>query len=916
MNKKYFKNLITSILIVVFVSTPYFYYVSKVSALTITSQKGINIGSIKQCKDVGLATRLLFTTTVGALSAGLDGNSMEYSLGTGVGEALGTEAVNYATEAVNKGLDDIIPGGGDDSVKVEISGESKKTIDGINKKVTETNKNVEIIKDTSTCTAAVGRMVTKMLLQKLTIATVNWIKSGFEGNPAFIQNPGKFFKDIAKNELLQFSSEITATNSPFGKEWLKNTARAFNNKFQDNAKYSLDKMIQNTNPEYSASTFKMDFSNGGWDAWSAMTQVPANNPLGFKIMADTELEKRLAGTVQSTAEKYQEALRQANGFLGDERCADPKGVTKEEHEKGLIERTKYPNINKNDPLSHVYENNICNRWEYVTPGKLISDAATSTMTTTKDSLLVADDLNDAIASITDALLAQFSSDLIENGFAETTTEDYFGTISYEEIDNEPQTIKDFSQIHLSSSWLSENPNFNIRTDITQALIDEQRTYSDKLAQQNKELNSTTDGKPYALSADKKSSNAYGLIPVIYQLDYCIPGPHPGWEKDARDKLTEIFSNSSTNISSESSDSSFGAGLINGAISSIPFVGGLIGALMADNAGEQTYEARKEYGNIFYDLTGFRLRIRESLDKLSMQDSRLTSKDGMIYITNQILQRYIEIMKKTYFSLEMLPPIAKEASVSFKQLPGYLNLIKDNEDKINLLKPTIITLKDIKKNISDLNTEYKNEKGEFKPGKPEEEYEDKLKKEISAFGRISVNMVNGNDIASADNLLKEIVDKKNYLYKDLLKGPYGCEKFLEDLDTSAVSYKNFPSAGAVVGETEWNWSKFNVNSIQRPTYPFPILYDYNSFPVEGTLLPDPLNKTQIYNNKTPINKWKDRALSSGFLTFVHFTRNDNNATAHKGPERLQINDLVDTYGDETIEYSHIPLTKFEHAIGIY
>ena len=72
---------------------------------------------------------------------------------------------------------------------------------------------------------------------------------------------------------------------------------------------------------------------GGWDAWTAMTQVPANNPLGAKLMFDNEIQKRLDGTSQSTAKNTRDALQAASGFLGDQRCVDPKGVTKEEHEK-------------------------------------------------------------------------------------------------------------------------------------------------------------------------------------------------------------------------------------------------------------------------------------------------------------------------------------------------------------------------------------------------------------------------------------------------------------------------------------------------------------------------------------------------------------------------------------------------------
>ena len=170
--------------------------------------------------------------------------------------------------------------------------------------------------------------------------------------------------------------------------------------------------------------------------------------------------------------------------MGDQRCVDPDGVTKQEDAAGLVERSNHPN-NDPDPkvLKYVYLNRICNQWKYVTPGSMIADAATSTMTTTKDSLLVAQDLNDAIAAVTDALLAHFSSDLMEKGFANIQTEDLTGSSNFSSGTYQSQTQKDYIPSQLSSSWLQANPEFDIRTDLTQALIDEQRTYSDKLALQ-------------------------------------------------------------------------------------------------------------------------------------------------------------------------------------------------------------------------------------------------------------------------------------------------------------------------------------------------------------------------------------------------------------------------------------------------
>jgi hypothetical protein len=724
MQNKYFKNSIynSAIVLIIIVSTimtPLSLIPKKAEAQQV-SAKMVSISALPECSETKPATKALFRGTVGALSAAIGGADTKTSIvagGVSVGtgyivdsitdsfkEDLKEEAKKAADDAVNAALSD------SNSVSVHLSQGDRKVAQDTKKAAEAAKKAAERSADNTTCLAAIGRIITKMLLQKITVSTINWINGGFDGSPSFIQDPGKFFLDIAKSEVLQFNDELITSGSPFAKTWIKNTVSAFNSKFQDNAAYSLDKMIKNTTPQYSDLTFQVDFSQGGWNAWNAITQAPQNNPLGFQLMADNELQKRLDGTVKSTADRVGEALSQADGFLGDERCASPEGVTKEQDRRAREEKRRIELYNYNLPeggmkkVTSGVDTQICLEWQYVTPGSMIAQAAGETMGLTKDSLLAAQDLNDAIEAVMNALLAKFSSTLMEKGFAALDAGELGdGPLTIDGISNDvgryqSQTERDFIPSQLSSSWLQANPDFNIRTDLTQALIDEQRTYSDKLAQQNKELNSTTDGNPYALSADKKSSNAYGLIPVIHQLDYCIPGPHPGWENDAQTNLTNIFSSSSANISSGDSGPSFAMTVVN----SIPFVGGLIGALFADDAGEQTYEARNQYADIVYNLTGFRPRVRKSLDNLEILDSRLTSKDGIIYITNQMLYRYAQIMNKTYFSLNMLPPIAKEAAVSFNQLPGYFQIIQDNEDKINILKTTFNILGDIKEKVNELN----------------------------------------------------------------------------------------------------------------------------------------------------------------------------------------------------------------------
>jgi hypothetical protein len=796
----------------------------------------------------------------------------------------------------------------------------KAALDLLGKVAENTKKNAEIDKvnsDNATCIASMGRLIIKMLLQKLTVSTVNWIKGGFNGGPAFVQDPSKFFGDIAKNAVLQFGLEINNPQLfPFGQAWQRNTALAFKNKFQDNARYSLNELIQQTNPNCQDKNgnqvrcdvaFNQDFSQGGWNAWTAMTQVPANNPLGFKLMADNELQQRLADTVQSTAQYTHEALQAAQGFLGDYRCTDPLGVTKAQDDAAL----------RGTPSKK-----LCNKWEYVTPGSMVAYAAQNVMGYQSTSYFNVQDLNDAVAAISDALLSQFSSTIMEKGFANTSGAGANGTLYTSSVVGsgvafQTQTEKDFTPSQLTSSWLTANPDFDIRKDLTQALIDEQRTYSDKLALQNKELNSTTDGQPYKVDAltytfpdgtTTKVSNAHGLMPAIYQLDYCIPGPHPGWESDSKTTLENVIIPSAgaqkTNTGDVVAESVVSAGL-----NFVPIVGSFLssmfGGLFTDSAAKAaSFNTRDHYAQEFEKLTGYHLRTRsDMITATDLVDVNMSSSDGLMQSLDTILNRYINIMDETYFSSpDYLPPIAKEAATDFYQLPGYTQMIKDNEDKIISLKTTVGILGQIKVAVDLLNTTYP---------KGGDTYESELKTQINAFGRVSADMVNGDDIANADSIYKQIVDKKDYIYKNLLKGPYGCETWLAN--SSDINFPPTPtSTSSTVDEPLNDWGKFSVNSVKRMTYPFPIIYDYNNL-AAGAKIPDPWNsgyKSTDLPNMPAKNEYA--TYGPGFLSFVLFSNNTGapncggNRRSWLGAERLRIDDLVDTNCSETAGSTHVPV----------
>jgi len=894
MRKKYLNNLITSLLIISFVFIPYFSATSKVKAQALsvsgyTSGLANAITTLPLCKSMvdsgikslfsGVESLLSSSTPVGE-SNGIDQGALD---------EMNDFIKNDPKSAVKKLNDEVSAAASNTRIDINLPSTTEDKLTRIEALGLETKKATASLNANDTCLKSIGKLIIKMLLQKLTKSTVDWINNGFDGSPAFIQDPGKFFGDIAKTEILQFGIEIRGI-SPFSEDWIKNQALAYNKKFADNAKYSLNELIQDTNPEYSASTFQADFSQGGWNAWTAMTQVPANNPLGFKLMADNEMQKRLAGTTQSTAQNIRDALQEANGFLGDQRCADPKGTTREEDSAARARGKKDED---------GYAIGACKKWEYVTPGKMISDAATNTMGFTKDSYLNVNDLNDAVAAVLDALLSQFTSNIIEKGFANFSNEGADGSLSYNSSGSDSyrtQTENDFTPTQLTSSWLQANPDFNIRTDLTQALIDEQRTYSDKLALQNKELLSTTDGGVYKLAEDRLSSNTYGLIPAIHQLDYCIPGPHPGWEEDTRETLNKEAKKTLSKRTPPSERS-------------------VTGSDEEAKARLLSDLIRGYYALNLSILTGYFPNPLGENDT----DFHLESEQQIYYVLDAILDRYSNLIYK-FYNQKLMPIVLPEATSEFNKLNGYNQMVKNNEDKIASLKIVVTSLIQIKKTVEKLNKDLaegtiKNQSGQKVPeNEQKSQYEENLKVQINAFGRMSDKMVNGNDIANVDNLVKQIIDEKNYVYNDLIKGPYGCEKDLESKQPNG----SFPQ---------------QIYNTKRMTYPLPILYDYN-FISKDSDIPDPW-KSGFVNNKMTFNTDRN-AQGPGFLSYVFFQQanvqeNDRDQVAFCpsiDPNTpydwcmIELRDLVPlgpqkiTLGKGSTSRTWAPSGQFEKTIGIY
>lgn len=159
----------------------------------------------------------------------------------------------------------------------------------------------------------IANQVARQIIKKLTAQTVNWINSGFKGNPAYVTDPSKFFLNIGDSvagNFLSSSPTLNALCTPFQAQVRLALVKNYINETESVPSCTISKVIAN----YDA--FTRDFSQGGWEGWISVTQNSQNNPYGAYLGAKDTLSIQIAN---KTVLKDKE-LTQGNGFLSYKKC--------------------------------------------------------------------------------------------------------------------------------------------------------------------------------------------------------------------------------------------------------------------------------------------------------------------------------------------------------------------------------------------------------------------------------------------------------------------------------------------------------------------------------------------------------------------------------------------------------------------
>ncbi|MCK5060203.1 MAG: hypothetical protein KAR00_03635 [Candidatus Pacebacteria bacterium] len=128
--------------------------------------------------------------------------------------------------------------------------------------------------------------VVKTLLQNFIRSTIDWVQSGFDGGPAFVQNPGKFFATVGNEAGGQFIEEVAPfLCEPFAPLITFSLSARHSGTYFDRIDCTLTDVVGNVEGFLGG-----DFEQGGWDGWVTLTQNPQNDPYASFVLASQGLD--------------------------------------------------------------------------------------------------------------------------------------------------------------------------------------------------------------------------------------------------------------------------------------------------------------------------------------------------------------------------------------------------------------------------------------------------------------------------------------------------------------------------------------------------------------------------------------------------------------------------------------------------
>lgn len=294
----------------------------------------------------------------------------------------------------------------------------------------QTRKADAAAKTREECFNGIAYTLAKNQLTAMTRYTMNWVNSGFNGDPMYVRDITSFTNSLERNVLETGIKILTSPQKayPYGSSFSRSAIYSYNSgrglrsgagNFLNSLTSDLSNFVTDPRSYYSETAleraqnannlFASDFSTGGWNAWLSLTQIDQNNPLGFAMQASQYLADQQSSQIQNTKDE----LLTNNGFLSQKKCVLWNKIDTSDqyilNRDGTISTTTNPQ-----------SQDECIKYEVVTPGSIIKDKITTYVNSPERQLELADTINESLNSLFTALIAKFQN----QGLASLSSEKY------------------------------------------------------------------------------------------------------------------------------------------------------------------------------------------------------------------------------------------------------------------------------------------------------------------------------------------------------------------------------------------------------------------------------------------------------------------------------------------------------------
>lgn len=440
------------------------------------------------------------------------------------------------------------------------------------------------------CLNGIATKLAKDQLAVMTKYTMNWVNSGFSGDPMYVRNINSFMgnmtDDILTKELDVFKGAPGyypyysgyARNSILGNISIKN----FKDSMQQNLTNYLDSgalgenaadLLNNGTSSSYLDRYAKDFSLGGWNGWLALTQREQNNPLGYSM----QMSQHIADEQNKEVENTKQELMQNQGMLSQKKCvaygnsekkasnnaeklqaqavlAQKRGIMTEAQKQQDLAckiltnpeckqasltfsqaQDDYQTLadayakkyNATDGADQGEEFKDCTKWETVTPGSVILSKVNTYLNSEVKQLELADGVNQFLAGVFDSLITVLRND----GLSSLSSMNQAGGTTYNSpiLDIDPKT----GEVKTSSGYT--NKSVDLTKDLGNTFVHDEFI---NLGDWNAKKNSTKTGAklfPNIAPIDSTGasvSNAYYTVSVPGNTQLILQG-YNGWASGDR-----------------------------------------------------------------------------------------------------------------------------------------------------------------------------------------------------------------------------------------------------------------------------------------------------------------------------------------------------------------------------------------------